>query len=141
MKFSLSNLLAFKKQKEEAPVIKKIEYTEGTKFATELNNDLYLDFEELGGFPFVKTVILGTYKIKIKRGGCSMKFIFDNDSIELESDATEIQSNAVKNTLVNYTEIDFEADEKEIEKIKNNTLKEIIFSTKKKTILFNPLQL
>ncbi len=136
MTFSFSNILKSKKEKTPSEVIPKIEYKGGTKYAEDETNNVYLDFEELGGFPFIKTIIIGELSTKIKRTGCTLTFIFKNESITLNSDNTDIESNKIKNTPSYYTEIDFELNEAEAERIKNGKVTEIQYNFKGKVYIF-----
>ena len=139
MAFSFLNILKAKKVKTPSEVIPKIEYKGGTKFAESNTNDIYVDIEELGGFPFIKTVIIGDFSTKIKRVGCTLTFIFKNDSVTLNSDNTDIESNKIKNTNVYYTEIDFELNDDETEKIKKEKVTEIQYTFKGKTYSYKTI--
>lgn len=133
MAFSFSNILKSKKTKTTSEEISKIEFKGGTKYAEDTTNDVYLDFEELGGFPFIKTIIIGDLSTKIKRTGCTLTFIFKNGSLTINSDNTDIESNKIKNTTSYYTEIDFELNDDEAERIKNEKVTEIQYTFKSKT--------
>lgn len=133
MAFSFSNILKSKKVKTTSEEISKIEFKGGTKYAEDVTNDVYLDFEELGGFPFIKTIIIGDLSTKIKRTGCTLTFIFSNDSLTLNSDNTDLESNKIKNTACYYTEIDFELNDDEAERIRNEKVTEIKYTFKSKT--------
>lgn len=139
MGFSFSNILKSKKVKTPSEAIPKIEFKGGTKYAENDSNDVYLDFEELGGFPFIKTIIIGDLSTKIKRTGCTLTFIFENDSLTLNSDNTDIESNRIKNTPVYYTEIDFELNDNEAERIKNKSVTEIQYTFKNKTYSYKTI--
>ncbi len=139
MAFSFSKL--FNKPKEvpsNEEVIKQIDFKGGTKYAKNETNIVYADIEELGGFPYLKTVIIGDTKVNIKRTGCTVAFNFKNESIELNSDNTTIESNKIKNTNVYYTEIDFELDETEAAKIKSSKVTTMEYGFKNKIIPFKP---
>jgi len=136
MAFSLSNLLKSKKVKAPSEKIPKIEFNGGTKYAEDTNNDVYLDFEELGGFPFIKTIIIGDLSKKIKRTGCTLTFIFKKDTLTLNSDNTDIESNRIKNTASSYTEIDFELNDDEAKKIKTEKVTEINYTFKGKSYTY-----
>ncbi len=126
-------------QKNEKPSV-TINYDGGTKFAINNTNDLYLDIEELGGFPFVKTVIIGTFSTNIKKLGCKLNLQFSNNSsITLVSDTTEVESNNVKNTNVFVTEIDFEMTESDASKIKTQKVTALTFTFKNTTLVFQPI--
>lgn len=139
MAFSFSNLFKSQKVPSSSALISEIDFKGGTKYGANDGNAVYLDIEELGGFPFIKTIIIGEFSTKIKRTGCTLTFVFDKDSIVLSSDNTDVASNQIKNTMASYTEIDFELTEEEAEKIKNERVLEIQYNFKDKVLAFNPI--
>ncbi|UMB61356.1 hypothetical protein MHL31_03920 [Lutibacter sp. A80] len=140
MAFSLSKL--FKNKPKEVPsipeIIEKIDFKGGTKYAKNETNIVYADVEELGGFPYLKTVIIGDTSVNIKRVGCTATFKFNNESIVLNSDNTTIESNKIKNTNVFFTEIDFELNEQEATKIKDQKVVTLEYGFKNKVTPFTP---
>ena len=136
MAFSFSNFFKSKKAEATSEKIPKIEFKGGTKYAEDETNNVYLDFEELGGFPFIKTIIIGDVSTKIKRNGCTLTFIFENDSLTLNSDNTDIESNKIKNTASYYTEIDFELNNDEADKIKSEKVTKIEYALKGKNYTY-----
>ena len=54
----------------------------------------------------------------------------------LNSDNTDIESNRIKNTASYYTEIDFELNDDEANKIKNEKVTEINYTFKGKSITY-----
>jgi len=141
MAFSFSNLFKPQKVQSVTEIISEIDFKGGTKYGENSTNTMYLDIEELGGFPFVKTIIIGDFSTKIKRTGCTLSFIFEKDSLILSSDHTDVESNQIKNTLVYYTEIDFELTEEEANKIKDEKVLEIQYAFKDKILAFNPISI
>lgn len=139
MAFSFSNLFKPQKVQSAAEIISEIDFKGGTKYAENSNNAVYLDVEELGGFPFIKTVIIGDFSTKIKRTGCTLTYVFENESLILSSDNTDVASNKIKNTPAFYTEIDFELTEEDVEKIRNQRVLEIQYTFKDKILAFNPI--
>ncbi|VAW24998.1 hypothetical protein MNBD_BACTEROID04-625 [hydrothermal vent metagenome] len=139
MAFSFSNILKSKSKVQPTEEIQKIKFDGGTKYAENKTDDVYLDFEELGGFPFIKTIIIGLFSTKIKRIGCTLTFIFENDTLTLNSDNTDVESNQIKNTPLYFTEIDFELNDDEAEKIRTQKVVEIQYNFKNKILSFNPL--
>ena len=115
--------------------IPKIEYKGGTKYASNEAVDAYIDFEELGGYPYVKTVILGLFSVRTKKDGCTLTFKFDHGKeIVLDSDNSEIESQQVNKSKIHYTPIDFEITDEELATINNNTVIKVIFKFKRETI-------
>ena len=139
MGFSFSNLLKSKKEPISYQVFPKIKFDGGTKYAENETCDVYLDFEELGGFPFIKTILIGDFPIKVKRVGCSLTFLFENETLTIHSDNTDIQSNAIKNSPFHISEIDFELDENQAAKIKNNPVLRIEYVFKNETYSFKTI--
>lgn len=133
MAFSLSKILKSKKKEVSSEPFPKIDFKGGTKYAGNETTDVYLDFEELGGFPFIKTIIIGDVSEKVKRVGCTLTFVFKKDTLTLNSDNTDIESNQIKKTPIFYTEIDFELNEEEANKIKKEKVTEIQYTFKGKT--------
>ncbi len=125
------------KPQEQIP---KIEYKGGTKFANNNIVDAYIDFEELGGYPFVKTVLIGLFSAKTKRDGCKLEFVFkDGKSITLDSDNAAVESNQIKKSKIYYTEIDFEISDEELNQIKKNKVKQVLFKFKKDKLILDKI--
>ncbi len=139
MAFSFSDL--FKKNTTTTEInVPKIDFKGGTKFAENETDDVYLDVEVLGGFPFVKTIIIGAISVKIKRVGCSLTFFFENnETLTIHSDNTAIESNRIKNTPFNFTEIDFELNDGDASKIKNEKIDKIVYNLKDTDYTFNTI--
>lgn len=140
MAFSFSKLLKPKNAVSAAHVIENIDYKGGTKYATDNSNVVYLDIEKLGGFPFIKSVIIGDLSTRIKRKGCTLTFNFKNEAITLESDKTNIESNRIKNTNAFYTEVDFELNQEEADKIKAGKIENITYNFNEKIHAFSLLK-
>lgn len=139
MAFSFSNLFKSQKVPSSSALISEIDFKGGTKYGENDGNAVYLDIEELGGFPFIKTIVIGEFSTKIKRTGCTLTFVFAQDSLVLSSDNTDVASNQIRNTMAYYTEIDFELTEEEAEKIRNEKVVEIQYNFKDKILAFNPI--
>lgn len=125
---------------ETSDVLSKLNYESGTLFAEDNTNKVYVDIEELGGFSYLKTVILGEVQANIKRLGCTLTFIFENDTVTLNSDNTTVESNPIKNTRVNFTSIDFELSEEQAKKIKENKAYKIAYNLKDKEYRFDVIE-
>jgi hypothetical protein len=138
-------MLSFFKKKPKATISEKLsdypelQYDGGTKFAENEFNNVYLDIEELGGFPFVKTAILGLFSTRIKKEGAKLTFNFEKEKLTLNSEHNEIESDQLKNTPFSFTQIDFEATEEDIKKIQHQKISSINFSFLKEEILFSPI--
>jgi hypothetical protein len=141
MAFSLSKIFKPKPVVNSAELLNQIDYREGTKFAENDIAKVYLDIEELGGFPYLKTVIFGITEINIKRTGCTITFIFENDEITLTSDNTTIESNQIQKSGVYLTPVDFELNEDEAKKIKTKKVVELVYKFKKLTLNLKPINI
>ena len=133
------NKLFSKKQKEvmnASEILNQIDYKEGTLFAKNDTNKVYIDIDELGGFPFLKTVVIGDTKVKIKRTGCSVSFVLNNEEISLNSDNTDVESNQINKSGIHYTPIDFELDEKQAKLIQSEKVSEVKFTFKNQVLAF-----
>ena len=139
MAFSLSNIFKPKVTKVDPEIIEQLYFKGGTKFAKNETNIVYADVEELGGFSYLKTVIIGDTSVKIKRIGCTLLFNFKNDTIKLNSDNTDIESNKIKGTNVYYTEIDFELDESDAKKINSEKVIDIQYNFKNIISIFKTI--
>jgi hypothetical protein len=130
----------FKKQGAKQPKpLPKLEYKGGTKFGVNETNDMYLDVEELGGFPFIKTVIIGDFAVNVKRYGCTLDFNLKKGALSLESDNTTISSTQVKNSGIFVTEVDFQINEEDVAKLTKKNIREMRYTFKKNACVFKPL--
>jgi len=136
MAFSFANIFKPKSVPNTVDILNAIKYKGGTKFASNETNHMYMDIEELGGFPYLKTVIIGETSVKIKRTGCTITFILKKGSITLNSDDTNIASNQIKKTQVFYTEIDFELDDADARRLKKEKIKKVLYTFKNQTVVF-----
>jgi len=139
MAFSLSKIFKQKATIDHAAILSQIDYKEGTLFAENSSNKIFIDIEELGGFPYLKTILFGINEINVKRVGCQISFIFKNDELTLVSDNTTVESNELQKTGVFYTPVDFELNEIEAEKIKSNKVIEVQFTYKKNVLVLKPV--
>lgn len=128
----------FKKKSTEETTnqpIPKLEYKEGTKYASNEAVDTYIDFEELGGYPYVKTVLLGLFSIHTKKGGCTLTFVFNDETkLSIESDNAQIESSQINKSKIHFTPIDFEITEEELATIEKSTVSKVIFKFKRETL-------
>lgn len=121
-------------------IVDQIDYKAGTKFATNGANNVYVDIEELGGFPYLKTVIFGNINERVKKVGCTITFVFKNDELTLTSDNTQIESVNIPKSPIYYTEADFELEEREAKRIKSEKVLELKYDFKGRTHVFQPLK-
>ena len=128
----------FKRKSTDKPAtdpMPKLEYKGGTKYASNESVDAYIDFEELGGYPYVKTVLLGLFSVRTKKSGCNLTFVFENgEEIILDSDNTQVESDRVNKTKIYFTPIDFEITEEALATIKKNNVAKVVFKFKRETL-------
>lgn len=135
MAFSLSKIFKSKPITNASELLNQIDYKEGTKYAENETAKVYLDIEELGGFPYLKTMLFGVDDINVKRVGCSITFIFKDEELTLNSDNTTIESNHINKSGLFYTPVDFELDESEAKKIQSKKVTDLKFTFKNKIVL------
>jgi hypothetical protein len=135
MAFSLSKLFGNTTSESSDTVEAIIRDVENKPFGVGQNNVLYGGLNELGGYFFFQTVIVGQLHIKSKEGA-TLVFKGDDFELQLNSDMLELESehSPVKGRSV--TKIDFEIDEDNMKSLENKKLKSIQLDIKKQTILF-----
>lgn len=111
-----------------------------TAFARSDQNVMYVDNKELGGYYYLLTIIVGSFKIKTKKGA---KLILNGKdfNLELNSDMDEFESEniTISNSNRFITRIDFQIEKEEISKIDKNLISKVLLTTKKHQILFTTL--
>ena len=137
MGFSFSKL--FNKSEQEAASNDSIEAiidaVEQDPFAVSDTNVLYAGFNELGGYFLLQTVIIGALKVKSKNGaeltlnGKDFEMRVDADALEFQSNPSDVKGRYVTN-------IDFQIEESDIDKIRKAKLNDIVLKVKKQEISF-----
>jgi len=145
MKFKLDHILApfgNKKTKQEKQVDdfteKIIADIDMVPFAISDSNVIYANITELGGYFFLKTVIVGTFNIKTKKGG-TLQLNGNSVNLELNSDMLEFESDHSNIPNRSITSIDFQLEEADISKIDKTQIDTLILKSKKTTIEFKIL--
>ena len=147
MKFSLSKLkMAFGKQESQDnpedntyinDIIKSIEQK---PFAISNDNVCYASANELAGYYYLQTVIVGKFKVKTF-DGAQLKVLGSDIELNLESDMMELESE-LSNVPKSYmTRIDFMLNKKDLPKIARAQLHTLILSAKKQKIEFSIIQM
>ncbi len=112
-----------------------IETIEQQPFAISEANVLYAGLNELGGYYFFQTVIVGAFHIKTKKGatlsivGTNVRLELDSDSLEFESDPTDIKYRQI-------TKIDFQVEAIDAAKIQQSKLQTLVLTCKKQELTF-----
>lgn len=108
-------------------------------FAVSDSNVLYAGLNELGGYYFVQTVIVGHFKVKSKKGaqlfikGKGLDLNLNSDSEEFESDHTDVKGRYI-------TKIDFQIEEKEAAKIDRDHVDTLTLNCKSKSYAFEVIK-
>ena len=145
MKFSINKVLATFGNKKTKERTLDDNYTENIvnsiedkAFAVSERNVMYASTKELGGYYYLKTIIVGEFKIKTMKGA---KLTLKNSEVELElnADMDEFESDHsnVSNTFM--TRIDFQIEESDVQSITNDNLETLTLSAKKHLIVFTPV--
>lgn len=109
-------------------------------FAISDSNVLYAGLNELGGYYFFQTVIVGTFHIKTMKGaqlkviGDNFEFVLDSDMLELESDHSNVSNRSI-------TKIDFQIEEIDGAQMHRSNIKQVILSCKNKDVSFTIYEL
>ena len=140
MGFSLSKLKsAFggnsKPNKPADSIEKIISEVENTPFGVSDSNVLFAGLNELGGYYFFQTVVVGSFKFKTFDGA---KLIMKSDDFELEldSDMQELESEPSQVAKRFITKIDFQIEESDIINLQSERITEIRLKTKKGVLSF-----
>ena len=112
-----------------------IEASDDEPLGISSSNVMYAGYNELGGYYYLQTFIVGSLKTKTKEGA---KLIIEgNDyTLELNSDMPELESDPAHPLKGYVTKIDFEIEKTAVEKLKKSTIKQITLSFKKKEVVF-----
>ena len=109
-------------------------------FAISESNVFYAGLNELGGYYFFQTFIVGTFHIKTVKGaqlkviGNGFELLLDSDMIELESDHSNISNRSI-------SKIDFQIEEADAAKIDRSTIKQLVLTCKNEDVTFSMYEL
>ncbi|MCD2259838.1 hypothetical protein [Psychroserpens luteolus] len=136
----LKSALGNSKPSETKAVLDTIEAItndiEHEPYAIAEQNVLYAGLNELGGYYFFQTVIVGNFHVKTKIGG-QLIMIGENFELKLESDSVEFESDPTDVKGRSITKIDFQIEEEDAAKITNSKLNELVLTCKKHEITFS----
>ena len=108
---------------------------DGEPLAVSTSNVMYVGYNELGGYYYLQTFIIGRLKTKTKNG--AKLLIEGNDyTLELNSDMEEFECDPAHPLEGYVTKIDFEIEKSVVEKLKRSTMKQVTLSVMKKKIVF-----
>lgn len=135
MAFSLSKIFGSKTSETNDSVEAIIKDVENQPYGVSENNVLFAGLNELGGYFFFQTVIVGQLHVKCKTGA-TLKFIGDNFELKLDSDMPEFESENSSIKGRSITKIDFQVEENDIKTLENATLNSIEIKLKKHNLVF-----
>jgi len=104
-------------------------------FAVSEQNVMYAAIKELGGYYYLKTIIVGSFKIKTMKGatlsisGNELDLILKTDMDEFESDHSNISGTYI-------TRIDFQINEENVSQIDTSFINTFVLKAKKNVIDF-----
>lgn len=135
MGFSFSKFIGKNENKSTDTIEAIINDIEYTPFGISENNVLFAGLNELGGYYFFQSIVVGPFKIKTMNGA-SIIFKGENIELELKSDTNEFESDSTPIKGRNITKIDFQIEESDIETLKSNRVTSIQLKAKKQEVLF-----
>lgn len=100
------------------------------------HNIIYAGYNELGGYYFLQTFIVGKFKIKTK-AGASLLIEGQDYTFDLHADMPEFESEAATSFKGYVTKIDFEMDQTTVETLKKSTIKQLTLSVKNHKMVFS----
>ncbi|WP_299130527.1 hypothetical protein [uncultured Winogradskyella sp.] len=136
MGFSFSKLFGKTESTPSDTIESIIEDVEHKPYGVSESNVLFAGLNDLGGYFFFQTVIVGTLKVK-RKNGAKLTFKGKDFELVLSSDSLEFESNPTGNKNRYATNIDFQVEESDIKRLEKATLKEILLNVKGKEILFS----
>ncbi len=137
MSFSFSKL--FQKNVSNATSSDTVEAIlkdiENKPYAVSENNVLYGGLNELGGYFYFQTVIVGSLRIKCKTGA---QLVFKGNGFELTliADALEFETNTTPTKGRHITNIDFQIEKSDIKKLEKATPKALVLKVKQQELRF-----
>ena len=100
------------------------------------NNVIYAGLNELGGYYFFQTVVVGQMHIKTIKGATLTFGFADDTELTLNSDMVELESDFSNVSNRSITKIDFQIEEQDIALLQKNDIKSVRLKAKKQDILF-----
>jgi hypothetical protein len=146
MKFSITKLKAafgtpkaIEKLDVETYTEDIINDIENDPFAISEQNVLYAGTNELGGYYYLQTVIVGAFKIKTIKGA-QLTIMGNQSEIQLESDMEELESDVsnVSNRFI--TKIDFILNENDLPKLDKSLISSLTLTSKKDKVVFSKME-
>jgi len=108
---------------------------EDQHFAVSDQNVMYAAINELGGYYYLKTIIVGAFKIKTMKGA-TLSIKSDDLELDLVTDMDEFESEHTNISKRYVTRIDFQVNEEDVPKIDPSKLNSLELKAKKHSIIF-----
>ena len=113
----------------------KINEVTGVPLGFADRNLLYARTNELVGYHYLETVVIGDFHVKTVKGA-TLTLIGDDFEVVLRSEMDEVQSDYSNVSNRSMTTIDFEIDEADLDKLKVSRLKGLSLTAKKRKVEF-----
>jgi len=112
-----------------------IDASDDEPLAISESNVMYAGYNELGGYYYLQTVIIGTLKAKTKEGA---KLFIESKTknLELDADMDELEFDHASALKAYVTKIDFQIEKDDVENLSRSKIKEIKLLIKNKEVLF-----
>lgn len=130
------SFLKKKKDKTSDSVEAIIKDVENTPFGVSEENVLYAGLNELGGYYFFQTIVVGKLHIKTTNGATLLIKSVSGNELVLKSDMPELESDSSIVTRRSITKIDFQVEENDIVTLQRNKMVSMMLKVKKNEVLF-----
>jgi len=107
-------------------------------FAVSENNVLFTRVSELGGYYYVISLTVGTFKIKTMKGA-KLHLTGNDFNITLNSDMDEFESDHSNVSNRYITRIDFQIEKEDVPKLNKKSIKTVKLTSKKQEVIFKTL--
>ena len=108
-------------------------------FAISEHNVLYAGLNELGGYYFFQTVIVGSFHIKTNKGA-TLKMIGHDFELNLDSDMVELESDHSNVSNRSISKIDFQIEKEDADKITKTKPNQLVLNCKTYEITFASIE-
>jgi hypothetical protein len=108
-------------------------------FGISNKNVIYATSNELGGYYYLKTTIVGSFHIKTFKGATLTLKTTDSELV-LKSDMSELESDFSNVSGQSITNIDFEIEENAIKSLNASKIEHILLLSKKSKVEFLPFE-
>lgn len=117
----------------------RIYNAKGTQIAASENGGIWIEYQEISGYTFLNTIIIGRNNLKTLNG-CELVFSGNNFESKLISDTREIESDSSNVSNRWITNIPFDVTDVNLDFIENKTADTVQLNCKKVNEVFNILK-